>query len=170
MSAQKINSKAKGNTIVSCANILVKMGDAYVVLKRSEKKEFAPNVIAPFGGKISRGESPLKAAIRELKEESGLTAKNIKLRAIVTETHNDPDMLGDWLVYYFIGDYDKGEIIKTPEGTTLKLTSEELKKHELFPTFKVLLPYLLKEEIHPIIAQITFDKNRELVTSSVDVC
>ncbi len=156
--------------MISCANLLVKHELEYIVLKRSAKKQFAPNLVVPFGGKISRGESPFEASIRELKEESGLTAKNIKLAAIVTEVHNDPEMKGDWLVYYFVGDFDKGELNQNPEGTSLKLTKKELMKQELFPTFQILLPYLMKKELRPIVARVSFDKNRKITSYSLDIC
>lgn len=170
MNLQKVNTKAKGKPMIICANLLVRHNEEYFVLQRSAKKEYAPNVVVPFGGKLDAGESALEAAVRELKEESGLTAKNIKLAAIVTEIHNDPAMLGDWLVYYFLGDYASGELIENPEGTSLKLSAVALSKQDLFPSFQLILPSLLKDDSRPIVAQVIFDENRKKVSHTLHTC
>jgi len=37
------------------------------------------------GGKLLRAESPAECAMRELREEVGLTARSVRLRGLVTE-------------------------------------------------------------------------------------
>lgn len=169
MTRQTINSQAQVSGILLCANLLVKNGEEYFVMRRSSKKKFAPGYIVPFGGKLNPGENPLKGAVRELFEESGLVAKNIKLSAMVTEIHESPQMLGNWLTYYFIGDYGSGEVIDTVEGEFLRLTASELENEKLFPSFKKILPFMLKSE-RPIIALCKYDKNRQLVDSEIIDC
>lgn len=60
-------------------HILVKKGNKYLVLKRHKKDREEPNAWDLPGGGIEFGEQPLDAALRETKEESGLTIKVTKI-------------------------------------------------------------------------------------------
>ncbi len=44
-------------------------------LKKTPTSKYAPNLWSPAGGKVDNGENPNDAAIRELKEETGITVK-----------------------------------------------------------------------------------------------
>jgi 8-oxo-dGTP diphosphatase len=56
-------------------HILVKRGDKFLVLRRCDDLEKEPSCWDLPGGTIEFGESPVEAAIRETKEESGLDMK-----------------------------------------------------------------------------------------------
>lgn len=67
------------------------------------------------GGKVEYMESIFEAAIREVKEETGLEVINLKLKGISGFINKDK---GERFIYYdFLCDDFKGEIIKkSPEG------------------------------------------------------
>lgn len=67
-----------------------------------------------LGGKLKDGESPEQCAIREVKEESGLTIKNPKLVGLLTF----PKFIGEqhWYVYVFKATSFAGTLIESPEG------------------------------------------------------
>ncbi len=78
----------------------------------------APNegLWSPPGGKVESGESPLANARRELLEETGLVAREVRLRAVVSE--GDPPRDEAWLMFVFLaraegelaGDGREGEV------------------------------------------------------------
>lgn len=142
---QKINSHINTHNIVMCANMFVRKDGKILVLKRSQQKKIAPGYFHPAGGKVDPNEEPLQAAKRELMEEAGISVKNIKLEAIITEIepHNPGE---NWLIFHFSGDYEDGEVKETPEGEFMWLTKDELVNSEnLFPSVKELIKYIVDE-------------------------
>lgn len=114
-----------------------------MLLKRSPNKKYAPNFIHPFGGKIDKNENPYIGASREVKEETGIDIKNLKLEAVVLEIKPDDKRPEDWMIFYFSSDYDKGEIKATEEGKIVFLTEKELKTANLFPSIKKIIKHVL---------------------------
>lgn len=68
------------------------------------------------GGKLEVGESPEECAIREIFEETGLVAKEMTLKGIITFPQFTPDH--DWYTYVFKVSAFEGELLEDcPEGT-----------------------------------------------------
>lgn len=67
-----------------------------------------------LGGKLEDGESPEQCAIREVKEESGLTISSPKLVGLLTF----PKFIGEqhWYVYVFKATSFSGSLIESAEG------------------------------------------------------
>jgi ADP-ribose pyrophosphatase YjhB (NUDIX family) len=83
------------------------MRDGEVLLHRRTK---APNLglwVAP-GGKMEPGESPAECAIREMREESGITIEAPVLRAVMTEISPRPDY--QWLTFIFVATRFSGRL------------------------------------------------------------
>ncbi len=66
------------------------------------------------GGKMELGESPQMCAIREIREETGLTIHNPTLRGIVTTYHQH--IATHWMLFIFRADTFTGELMQTDEG------------------------------------------------------
>lgn len=163
------NSKPHIHQLIICANTLVKKDDKYILMRRSSSKKFAPDVVVPFGGKVDLNEDPLDAAVRELKEETGMEVKNMRLNAVITEIQNDPQMLGNWLVFYFSADYASGNLIETPEGELVELTAEEMDKEKLFPIFREVLPFVLDPNAGVGFVRVIYDKNHNILEKDIKV-
>ncbi len=68
-----------------------------------------------IGGHLERGESAEECAVREIKEESGITVKEVKL--ISTFTWNYDDEIGYALISLLPNDFDESAFpMKTEEG------------------------------------------------------
>lgn len=161
-----INTKPPIHSFIIAVNVFVKKDDKLILLRRSSNKLLAPSVVHPFGGKVELGEDIYTAAIREVKEESGVNVKNIELQAIVTEYWTNE---ANWLVFYFVADYENGDIISSAEGIAVLLTQEEFNKQELFPTMKLLLPCILNNYTGLVVATVNYDESKNIVSNKINI-
>jgi 8-oxo-dGTP diphosphatase len=145
------------HNLVICANVFIRRGDRYLVLKRSDQKRFAPGVIHPVGGKLELNEDALTAALREVREEAGVTVKNVRLEAVINELLPPPDHNFNWLIYHFSADYDSGEVIGTEEGELVWLTADEIRSSKLFASVKPLIREILDPSVGTVFATFTYD-------------
>nr|HEK9933442.1 8-oxo-dGTP diphosphatase [Streptococcus equi subsp. equi] len=98
--------------IKNWVNICVKEGDKILLLNR-QHDDF-PGWIQP-GGKVNTSESFFEAAVRELKEETGLTALNLQLKGISGFTN--PDKPERYVYYDFLCEDFEGKLLtKSREG------------------------------------------------------
>lgn len=97
-----------------------------------------------LGGKFEQGESPEECAIREIKEESGLIVKNIKLKGLITFPMFDGK--DDWYVFLFVSDEFSGELINSKEGNLKWISNDKLTKINLWEGDKYFIPWLFEDK------------------------
>ena len=141
-----VNQKPNIQKLVVVSNVFIRKDGKYLLIKRSGKKKYAPGKIHPFGGKIDDNENPYDGAVREVKEETGVDIKNLKLEAVILEQTDEKDLPVNWLIFHFSADYASGEIIKTDEGKPVLLTEEELKSSDLFPSVRSIIDNILNPD------------------------
>ncbi len=73
------------------AEVYILHQDKVLMFKRSETKKKFPGFWSLPGGHVDEGEDPLAAAIRETKEETGvtITPENIQLKVVAMHHHLD---------------------------------------------------------------------------------
>lgn len=91
-------------------------GKEWLMLHRNKKvNDVHAGKWIGVGGKLEPGETPEDCAIREVKEETGLTVKKLELKGIITFPEFTPD--NDWYTYVFkVTDFE-GDLIDCQEGT-----------------------------------------------------
>ncbi len=97
-----------------------------------------------LGGKFEIGESPEQCALREIKEESGLIAKSIKMKGFITFPIFDG--IEDWYVFLFIIDDYEGDLIASNEGNLAWIPNEQLTEINLWEGDKIFIPWLFEEK------------------------
>lgn len=167
-----VNSEANLHTIVICANLFVRKDGKYLVIKRSSLKSDLPNFLHAVGGKVAPSEDPMAAAERELLEEAGIRAKHIRLEAVVTEvlSPDDDRYKNNWMIFFFSGDYDSGDIQETEEGELLWLSPEDIVNGKLFPSLGEIIDHVLDPEVGTVFARFVYAKNRTIVDRQINVC
>jgi 8-oxo-dGTP diphosphatase len=115
-----------------------------VLLARRRKAPLIGYWVAP-GGKIEAKESPYEGALRELREETGLTASAAELRAIVSETSQRADW--QWLIFIYRVLNPVGEVISDErEGELLWFDLTALYDIEMPEADRHFVPHVLSAQ------------------------
>ena len=93
-----------------------------------------------LGGKFEPGETPEECAIREIREESGLTVSNLILKGFLTFPGFSNDE--DWYAFVFIASELSGELIDPPEGHLAWIDNDQLLELNLWEGDRVFIPWL----------------------------
>ncbi len=166
-----VNSIPDTHNLVICANVFVTKGDKVLMLRRSLEKSFFPGYVQPVGGKVDLNEDPLTAAKRELFEEAGITVRNIRLKAVVTEVKNakDDTYTVNWQIFQFVGEYASGELGSTDEGELLWLTREELKQEKLADSIAALIDTILDPDAGVAFAAFSYGESNRLIEKTIEI-
>lgn len=120
--------------------------DRVLMLQRSETKKAFPGWLALPGGHIEANEDPLAAAIREVKEETGITVPPSCLRQKFVAVHHHLDRKEVYIVFGFLAEL---RILDTPvignsEGTLVWIEKKPLLSLEtVLPPVKYYLHHLM---------------------------
>lgn len=91
------------------------------------------------GGKLEEGETPRQCAVREIKEETGLTALNLAERGVV---HFNSDVWEDELMYLFTVTQFEGELTNCDDGELHWIDKSEIFNLNLWDGDRIFLTYL----------------------------
>ncbi|MGO4938034.1 NUDIX hydrolase [Fundicoccus sp. Sow4_H7] len=121
-------------------------GSQYLLLKRDKKEnDIHENKWVSVGGKFEKGETPEACAIREIKEETGLSATKMELKGVITFpnfTQNDID----WYCFVYVITEFEGQLIpECDEGTLSWVDYDEVLKKPTWEGDYIFLEWLLED-------------------------
>lgn len=133
-----------GQLIVACETYVV-FQDQVLMHKRAETKSKFPGFWIGPGGHVEEGEDVMLAAIREIKEETGVTLRPEEVSLKVLAFHHHLDRGEVWMEYLFRAEISKEqEIHSTNEGETKWVSINDLMSLEnVFPPSKFYLKHVL---------------------------
>lgn len=111
---------------------LVKKGDLFLVMRRSDLDDSEPGVWDLPGGGINWEEQPYEAAIREAHEEAGISIKLLRPLAVYATHFEEEKNQDTWSIETeLLADYVSGEVVLSVEHSEYKwLSLEDLKSLE----------------------------------------
>ena len=113
-----------------------------VLLIRKKRGHGAGKINGP-GGKVDAGETPLEAAVRETREETGIEVLDAELRGEFRFVElNGPQ----WLGYVFLAGRFRGEPVETVEADPFWCPVSDLPFEEMWEDDRYWLPRLLAGE------------------------
>jgi 8-oxo-dGTP diphosphatase len=134
-------------------------GNDILLMKRAAHKHIFPNQYNGLGGHLERDEDPLTGAKREILEESGLSARNLRLRAIYNvDAGQDTGII----LFVYVGDSESREItVETEEGRLEWIPIAKLQDYDLVEDLPLILPRILEmnETAPPYSVHVSYDEN-----------
>lgn len=101
-----------GEKIFTTLCYVEKDGQYLMLHRNKKKKDINKDKYIGIGGHIEHGESPTECILREAREETGLTLKNVRLRGLITFVIDDLD---EYTFLYTCDDFE-GELTDCNEG------------------------------------------------------
>jgi len=127
-----------GNKFIPAVECLITHKNNILLMKRSEKSKKFPGYWAAPGGHVDEHEDFLTAAIREVREETGIdvSGREIKLKTVAIGKHMDRKEI--YMVLYFLvnlKNYHKPHSSKEGKAEWIPINSLKNMKN-LFPPLK----------------------------------
>lgn len=136
--------------------IFVTNGADVLLMKRGPHKRIFPNKYNGLGGHVERDEDVFSSAAREVFEESGLTARNLRLRGV---HHIDAGADSGIVVFVFTAISDSRELIECDEGTLEWVDISRVGRLDLVDDLPDILPRILQmaDDTPPYFAHVSYD-------------
>jgi len=119
------------------------IGDNRLLLQKKSEGLFGEGKWNGVGGKLEVNESPETCVAREVFEETGLKALDLKFHGVLNFYFGDRDEL-DWIVYVFSTRVFEGEPRAGGEGNLQWFAFEDIPYDEMWQDDKYWLPLLLE--------------------------
>lgn len=152
--------------IVSSHNCYVLKDNQVLMLHRSEHIPRFPGFWMGPGGRHEAYEDVLESCESHVKAETGVDIKNIRLRIIAT--HHYPHKNEFYIVFIFLADYARGDLIEYARGTVYWVNRDKLLDlDKLYPDLRIHLPIALADDGVIYYTHIEFDARSRLVSRYV---
>ncbi|GAB4569504.1 MAG: hypothetical protein Kow0047_22770 [Anaerolineae bacterium] len=145
-------------------------GGEVLLLRGAPTKRIWPNRYNGVGGHIERGEDPYSSARREIREETGLEVRDLRLRAVVHVDTDDP--AAGILLFVFTARALDRQVRPSPEGTLEWVRREELADLDLVEDLPYLLPKVLAmgDADPPLFGTYRYDADDRLIIRWTTPC
>jgi len=134
---------------------ILRSNAGFLLIRRSQEPNFGKYV--PIGGKVRPFETPRAAAIREVKEETGVSVEDARLRGILTET-SPTDF--NWTNYIYTASIAEVTPVRCHEGTLEWVERERLDSVPTPKTDRFIYDYISRSEF--FVFDAVYDENAEL--------
>lgn len=131
-------------------------GDDVLLMKRAPTRRVFPNRYNGVGGHVERDEDVLTSARREVLEETGLTVRDLRLRAV----HNiDAGQTSGIMLFVFTAWADDRAFVDSDEGTLHWVNRDAVRTLDLVDDLPMILARVLDMPPHtpPLFLHVSYD-------------
>ena len=140
-----------------------KYGKTLMLHRTKKENDMHEGKWVGVGGKIEKGESPEECAVREVFEETGLKAEELKLRGLLT--FPDFNSSEDWYGYLYVVEKFSGELIESPEGDLKWVEDSKLFDLDMWEGDELFMRWMLEDRMFS--AKFIYDENERMKDYSV---
>lgn len=121
----------------------IEKNNKYLMLHRTKKEnDLNEGKWIGVGGKFEKDETPEECLLREVKEETGLTLTNYKMRAVITFISNEWETE---YMYLFTADKFAGNLVSCDEGELEWIDKKKIPFLNIWEGDKIFLQKLLED-------------------------
>jgi 8-oxo-dGTP diphosphatase len=120
--------------------ILSPEGGEVLLLKGAPTKRIWPNKYNGIGGHVESGEDVYTAAVREVREETGLAVRDVRLRGVINIPVEDRQGI---VVFVFRARAESRQVTPSEEGMLEWVPREQLRALPLVEDLPALIPRVL---------------------------
>lgn len=160
---QGLRSRKKRYQAIPRVLIFLRNGPDILLIRGAPDKRIWANLYNGVGGHVEIGEDILAAAHRELREETGLKASNLSLKAVVNIDAGEKDL--GILMFVFVGWSDERATRRSSEGELHWNRINQLPQGELVEDLNWLIPRILEmaPDEPPLFLHYSYDMEDKLV-------
>ncbi len=133
-------------------------GDDVLLMRRAAHKRVFPNRYNGVGGHIERDEDPLSSARREILEETGLTVRDLLLRAVYNIDAGEATGIA---LFVFTATSDSRDVTPNDEGTLHWIPRNRVTQFDLVEDLPLVLPRILEMKMDepPLFVHVSYDED-----------
>ena len=160
-SDQGVRQSAGRYKVVPRTLCFITHGDDVLLLRGSPTKRIWPNRYNGVGGHVEANEDVYTAAVREMREETGLDVTGVQLRGIVNIDTNEEMGI---ILLVFTAQACGREVRPSPEGTLEWVKQDRVGTLDLVEDLPMLLPKVLAMQPGdpPFFARYYYDEHDKL--------
>jgi 8-oxo-dGTP diphosphatase len=149
-------------TVIPRTLVFITRDERVLLLRGAPSKRIWANKYNGIGGHIERDEDIYSAALREVREETGLEVDNLRLAGLINIDGDQPTGI---LLFVFTATSRSGEPIPSEEGSLEWITRDELAQIDLVEDLPTILPRALDVRLNaaPFFAHYHYNEQEQLI-------
>lgn len=138
------------------------------MLHRNKKKKIMPDVWMAPGGKREFNEGLFECARREILEETGLTIKNLEIKATGNAYLKDVNL--ELYFHFLVADYAGGRVsVQKEDGELAWMTPNKISRQtNLLAELREVLPYVLSNKERVISYKAVYEKGNHMIAFQLE--
>ena len=124
------------------ATSILKNSDEILILKRSEKVGSFQGYWSGCSGYVEKNETPEETSLKEIREETGIEEKQLKL-LVIGNVHRVEKDTGTWLIHPYLYETNTKTIkLDWENDEHVWIKKEELEKYKFVPGLDIIIENL----------------------------
>ncbi len=149
-------------TVIPRTLVFITRGKHVLLLRGSSQKRIWANKYNGIGGHIERDEDIYAAALREVREETGLAIERLRLVGLINIDGDQPTGI---MLFVFTAESRSGDPISSEEGALEWIARDQLDQINLVEDLPIILPRALDQPMDalPFFAHYHYDEQERLI-------